>query len=261
MMKRVFELRYEVYCQERGFLPVQDYPDGLEFDEYDERSAHFCEFDESDDLVGYVRLVRAEQLPDFPFMNHCSSVDFGSGPPQVDQCAEISRLIVHPSLRRRRNDTNVEPGFASATRASMDDRRRQSRLILPALYRQMYVYSRRAGIRYWYAAMERPLARHMMQLGFPFQQIGPLTDYYGPVAPYLLDLTACEAALASRNPALLDWMCTALRDCDSAFDTLQAETERFGGSQPIAARAPHLPASLSSKRPAPAYALQEKLAA
>jgi N-acyl amino acid synthase of PEP-CTERM/exosortase system len=70
----------------------------------------------------------------------------------------------------------------------------------------MYAYSLAHGTRYWYAAMERSLARALGQMSFTFTQIGPLTDYYGPVALYLGDLRQLEAQVGQHNPALMAWM-------------------------------------------------------
>lgn len=78
--------------------------------------------------------------------------------------------------------------------------------ILLSLYRQMYAFSLNNGIRYWYAAMERSLARVLTRMNFGFRQVGPPTDYYGPVAPYLADLRELEARVGKSNPALLAWM-------------------------------------------------------
>lgn len=75
-----------------------------------------------------------------------------------------------------------------------------------AMYRQMYVYSVNNNIRYWYAAMERSLARVLSRMNFGFQQIGPFTDYYGPVALYVADLRVLEYQVSQRDPALLAWM-------------------------------------------------------
>jgi N-acyl amino acid synthase of PEP-CTERM/exosortase system len=74
----------------------------------------------------------------------------------------------------------------------------------------MYAYSLKNEIRYWYAAMERSLARILSRMHFGFQQIGPATDYYGPVAPYVADLRVLEHQLGARNPLLLNWMQKAI---------------------------------------------------
>ena len=69
---------------------------------------------------------------------------------------------------------------------------------------QMHACSVRDGVRYWYAAMERSLVRVLQRLlGIEFQQIGPVTDYYGPVAPYHIDLREVEVRIRQRRPDLL----------------------------------------------------------
>jgi N-acyl amino acid synthase of PEP-CTERM/exosortase system len=70
----------------------------------------------------------------------------------------------------------------------------------------MYKYSIEIGVRYWYAAMERSLARSLSRMGFCFQQIGLETDYYGIVAPYIADLRELEDRVGASNPALLAWL-------------------------------------------------------
>ncbi len=37
---RAFRLRFEVYCQEYGYLDPRCYPDGLERDAFDDHAAH-----------------------------------------------------------------------------------------------------------------------------------------------------------------------------------------------------------------------------
>ncbi|MBP6559893.1 MAG: PEP-CTERM/exosortase system-associated acyltransferase, partial [Burkholderiaceae bacterium] len=96
-----------------------------------------------------------------------------------------------------------------AEHANGHEMRNPSPQILLTLYREMYAYSLQNGIRYWYAAMERSLARILTRMNFGFQQIGPATDYYGPVAPYVADLRVLETKLDQSNPALLAWMRSA----------------------------------------------------
>ncbi len=205
-LRRAFKLRYEVYCLEHNFLSVDDYPDGVESDEYDDEAAHFYAFDEQEELVGYVRLVRpgADQL--FPMQRHCSISSDAATLPAHGEAAEVSRLMVRSDYRRRRGDrlSVVTPEQSSAV--FKDDRRHAAPQILLSLYRQMYAYSLKVGIRHWYAAMERPLARSLLRRNFAFLPIGPQTDYYGPVAPYLADLRELESQAAERKPELLAWI-------------------------------------------------------
>lgn len=211
LMQRVFELRYQVYCLECGFLPAANYPDHCEIDEYDAISAHFCAFNLRDELVGYVRLVPPDLTQSFPFQSHCPALLEGASLVAPAQAVEISRLMVSHDYRRRRGDLLEGVTVGEDPAKVNHDLRDHTPQILLSLYRQMYAFSLAHSTRYWYAAMERPLARALGQMGFSFAQIGPLTDYYGPVAPYLGDLRQLETRVGQKSPALMDW----LRRCEA----------------------------------------------
>lgn len=206
LMQRIFELRFQVYCEERGFLPAANYPDRCEIDEHDASSAHFCAFNRRNELVGYVRLVPADQKQSFPFQSHCSALLEGATLAPPAQAVEVSRLIVRQDYRRRRGDLLAGVTAGPDTALVAQDMRDRSPQILLSLYRQVYAYSLAHGIGYWYAAMERPLARALIQMNFAFRQIGPASDYYGVVAPYLGNLHELVAHLDKRDPALMAWM-------------------------------------------------------
>lgn len=201
------ELRYQVYCEECGFLQRESFPDKRERDEYDAHSAHFVTLDRQEDIAGYVRLVLPKLRHAFPFQVQGVTLldDVVLPPPELS--AEISRLIVKNKYRRRHGE-RAPAGVSSEEVVSAVPRelRNPSPQILLNLYREMYAYSVQQGIRYWYAAMERALARLLVRMNFGFQQIGPFIDYYGPVAPYVADLRVLEFQLARQDPALLAWM-------------------------------------------------------
>lgn len=206
LLQQVFELRYQIYCNECGFLPAQDYPDGRETDLYDATSAHFCAFNLRDELVGYVRMVQPGLTPSFPFQSRFQELLPGANLAPADQAVEISRLMVTLAYRRRRGDVLAGVTVEEDPSPGPQDLRDHTPQILLSLYRQVYAYSLRHGTRYWFAAMERPLARALGQMGFAFEQIGPVIDYYGPVALYLGDLRQLEAQVGQHNPALMAWL-------------------------------------------------------
>lgn len=205
LMERAHQLRFNVYCVECHFLPAADHPDGGEHDEHDANSAHFCALNLRQEMVGYVRLVRPDMQMNFPFSAHGPLVD-DFQPPPAEESAEISRLMVRQDYRRRRGDLLAGVPADHASGEAPDDRRDASPQILLSLYREMYAFSLANGIRYWYAAMERSLARVLARMNFAFVQVGPQVDYYGPVAPYVADLRQLEAFVAKSNPPLWDWL-------------------------------------------------------
>jgi N-acyl amino acid synthase of PEP-CTERM/exosortase system len=207
----LFKLRYDVYCIERAFLKADASFDGMEFDDYDERSTHFAAYTMDESLIGTVRLVTPRAPQCFPFELHCRPFPDYRMPPHA-QCAEISRLAVKRTHRRRRADSVLGiPGFAPQRHASpvlspeIERRSTNSPMLLLGMYREMYRHSRAKGIRYWFAAMERSLAYSLDKMGFVFQAIGPEADYYGAVTPYVLDLGELMPRLAENNPPLGAW--------------------------------------------------------
>lgn len=215
MRQKIYALRYEVYCLERNFLPAENYPDGLEFDEYDSYSTLFAACTHADEVIGTARLIQCPEELQFPFETHCNVLHERITLPPKHECGEVSRLIVHKNYRRRSGDSmegiprefvlNTLPAARANEPQPQPERRINSPEIMLGLYRQMYHYSLKAGVRYWYAAMERSLARVLRGFNFTFKPIGSESNYYGPVTPYIADLRELEDNLRTRNPALLAW--------------------------------------------------------
>lgn len=214
ILKEIFRLRYEVYCLERNFLDGNDFNCGMESDDFDDCSIHFAAYTLTDEIIGTVRLVQPGVDRPFPFASHCQSFpEFAL--PHPDQAAEISRLVVRKTFRRRRGDSMegisqdfMEKGKTEKIQprtAMQRDKRGNSPLLLLGLYREMFRYSRQNDIRYWYAAMERSLARSLGKMGFQFKPIGPQVDYYGPVTLFMADLDELNERLHRENKFLAAW--------------------------------------------------------
>ncbi|MFC0250943.1 PEP-CTERM/exosortase system-associated acyltransferase [Massilia consociata] len=207
----IFRLRHQVYCLECAFLQPDQYVDGMELDDYDDASTHFAAYTMDEKLVGAVRLVQPLAPKPYPFELHCEVFsDFEM--PNRAQSAEISRLVVKKSHRRRRADSVLGvPGFLPGQDngiefdPAVDRRDRTSPMLLLGMYREMFRHSQEHGIRYWYAAMERSLAHALKKMGFRFMAIGPEANYYGSVTPYVLDLQDLRRKLMMSNPTLAAW--------------------------------------------------------
>ncbi|MES2316938.1 MAG: PEP-CTERM/exosortase system-associated acyltransferase [Pseudomonadota bacterium] len=212
ILKEIYRLRYEVYCLECAYLEAKDFDEGLESDDYDDCSIHFAAYTMDQNIVGTVRLVQPREGQLYPFESHCKVFDDFTLPPRAN-AAEISRLVVRKTFRRRRGDSMegiskdfVDKGTtASIVPPTVQEKRGNSPLLLLGMYREMYRHSRASGIRYWYAAMERSLARSLEKMGFKFLPIGPQVDYYGPVTPHMVDLNDLNERLRQDNKFLAAW--------------------------------------------------------
>ena len=241
-MSDALALRYQVYCEEFGYLAAGDYPDGLESDEDDASSAHFhfsspLTADEANPhphghvmsrgpLAGYVRLVQPDASGFLPVQRKCSLTLEQHALPDPSATAEVSRLIIAPQFRRARRSRFVDGQSADAQRHDGRERHLPTDILLH-LFRQMHDYSRLHGIRYWFAAMERPLARSLAQMGFAFKPAGPEGEFFGRVTPYLADLHDLQHRVEATQPRLADWLLSPARteaescaDASPAFDRL-----------------------------------------
>lgn len=216
LMKHAWRLRYEVYCVERGFLRVENYPDGFETDPYDDTSVHFLGLHRRTGVpAGTVRLIRPGAEV-FPLLSHCQpDPEYGylwdPNDVRTKSCVEVSRIIVGTHFRQRADDTT----FGGPPRE--DFPRDDAELpffpsgagpeIVAGLYKTTYQGARRLGMTYLLAAMERSLYLLMRRVYIRFTPIGPEEDYYGPVRPYIVAMRQMEEDLARYRPEIFKyWM-------------------------------------------------------
>ncbi len=208
LLKKVFHLRYQVYCHECKFLNPDDYPDEWEIDQYDPYSIHFAAIDQDDTVVGTIRLIKNCAPVPFPIEVHCKPIIENNGLIR-DKIAEISRLVVSKEFRRRKDDniTGMESYLSCKDRSvgnilELKDYRRKRPEIVLGLYKAMYHESKRQNLTYWFAAMEKKLWEVLNRIGIQFRQIGEEIDYYGPVIPYFESISELERHTYQVNPEL-----------------------------------------------------------
>jgi N-acyl-L-homoserine lactone synthetase len=200
LMDQSYRLRYQVYCLERAFLNAGDYPEQLERDEFDRYSLHVGVVDGQQELVATSRLIKVSMWG-LPLFRHCQIF------PQetelyreTNRLVEVSRLCMSRQLRQR--------GHGRASAAT-------------TLYRALYQASKRAGFTHWLVATEHSLQRLVTSFGFPFRPIGPRTDYFGPVAPFLMDLHEFDQVIVSGTRPVLS----------SFLEGLEREYSPLGAAQ------------------------------
>jgi N-acyl amino acid synthase of PEP-CTERM/exosortase system len=224
LLQKSYALRHQVYCRERKFLAAENYPDGLETDEFDRHSIHVGAVDAEGELAGTARVVRASDIG-LPLFRHCTTFphesQFHGANPRL---VEVGRLAVSRAYTRQHQTTRA----AVARRRDRED-------VFVTVLKALYQATKRIGATHWLAATEKPLQRMLARHGFPFRLIGPENDYFGLVAPYQLDLREFDDVILSRRFPELDGFMAGLdrelvpsRDGDG-----QQIAFAYSGSRPV----------------------------
>lgn len=208
---QAFRIRYDVYCREFGFESPEEHPDGMETDAYDAQSIHCLLIHQpSSRAAGCVRLVLADpndpNAP-LPFEKHCAqSLDRGLSDGLLANrtaIGEISRLAVISQFRRRRHEDRSPEGNPDAAGYSLVEQR-QFPFIAVGLYLSAASTGMLTGLEGVFAMMEPRLARHLSRYGIRFTQVGQVTDYHGPRAPFYITRDDLLHGLKPEISALLD---------------------------------------------------------
>ncbi len=209
LLQESYRLRYQVYCLERHFLGVDDYPHALEIDDFDRHSVHVGAMDRFGRLAGTARLILPTEGM-LPTLHQCSFAPIaGALWDGTARWVEVSRL----SVSRSYGMTGAGAGDSSQGAYQPRDDRGQ---VFLAVLKAAYQASRRLGVTHWLVSIERSLQRLAVRNGLPLRQLGPVFDYLGPVAPYSLNLSEFDAVIREgRYPQLTDFV-TGLESWDDA---------------------------------------------
>lgn len=249
LKEAVYRLRYQVFCLETGFENTDQFPDGLEKDEYDARSEHYLiRHRPTGVYAATTRLI----LPDpddidrpFPIEYHCrlERTDLLTKIPR--RClSEISRFCVSRSFKRRPGETGTLTGVGLQKQrhaVSEDERRTWPHLTL-ALITCLNKISARHGTTHCYALIEPSLFRLIGFLGIDFTAIGPLTNYHGKRQPCLITVPDYLDRVRKKNVEIWEMLTDygrlweesedAAQPCTCALDSLHdAVIQPTGGSR------------------------------
>lgn len=212
LKNEVYKLRYQVYCLETGFEKTEHYPEGVEFDEYDNNSVHYLiRHLRSGVYAATTRLI----LPDitnrkklFPIEKY-TQIDNKEVLKNIpcDNLAEASRFCVSKEFKRRKNEPGTLTGIGSDWEMnSMEDERRVFPHLTIALFACLIKMSAENDIYYWYAVMEPALIRYFTSLGIYFVGIGPVVNYHGNRQPCVIKVSDLLDGVAKKNSSLWDMM-------------------------------------------------------
>lgn len=202
LKKKVFKLRYDVYCAELGY--EKDCPVDCETDRFDEYSKHvLIKHRSSGVYAGCVRVVMPS--PDnpkalLPFEANCSqsfdpkTVAFLREEENV-KVGEVSRLAVLSTFRLRASDAKIPSGI-NPDRVSLEVSMEEMRyfpFIAVALYFAATSIVRYQNIKYATVMMEIRLARLLKLSGINFIQLGETMEYHGQRALFYIEPTFIDA--------------------------------------------------------------------
>ncbi len=205
LKQEVYKLRYQVYCIETGFKNPEEFPEGIEFDEYDPHSSHYLiRHRRLGIYIATTRLIlpnanNPEKL--FPIEKHSRIDDVAllNTMPRHN-LAELSRFCVSKEFRRRKNEQQLLTNNDADSKIlfAHEEKRSSSHLTL-ALFACSIKMSHENNIYFWYAIMEPALMRVFSALGIHFIGIGPLVDYYGLRQPCVIKVDDLLDSVAKKN--------------------------------------------------------------
>lgn len=200
-----YKLRYSVYCEEKHFIDEHVITNDqlIETDEYDEDlSWHFVVMDTSatgdERVIGTVRLVKYSEEKGFPTGKYHPALYDKLGQRDKSSIAEISRLCISHSFRKRRDD-----GLYGVASYATGDLRRKYPIVMLALLREMYWFSKKIGIKYWLSSMEDTLYRYLKCISLEFKPLDEdYIEYYGKVKSFLMGIEDAEKKLEEKRDDL-----------------------------------------------------------
>jgi len=195
LLKKVYRLRYDVYCIEHHYEPLENFPDGMESDEYDRFAKHVLVVHNSSGLAaGCTRLVPTNPATNtsiqLPLEKNCSK---SLNRHYLDELriprhsiCEASRLCVSKSFRRRSGESASRLGDINSLDLNLQEERTFP-LISVSISLATTALTELTNHPYMFAMMEPFLPRLLRRIGYNFIQVGTEIDYHGIRAAYLVE--------------------------------------------------------------------------
>jgi len=193
LMEQIFRLRYQVYGCERQFISTDNYPDGMECDEYDDHAVHVAAINRFGEVIGALRLIFNHAIT-LPIEKHVEHINLSAPVPGLLCFAEISRLVISKKLRQRCNGRYLQMGHSESRAPSQKSFLRFARPLAFGLCQQMYLESREEGVTHWLCMMEKGLCALLKMYGMEFHCIGEELECMGKVQPYVAPVHPMEPA-------------------------------------------------------------------
>ncbi len=219
LQQEAYRIRHAVYCEDLQFEATRS--DGFETDEYDAHSLHLLiRNTQLDRLIGCVRVIipptdGSDWL--LPFEKTCANtlnrsiIDPAKLPRK--QIAEVSRLAVISSFRRRKGEANSP---VSLTEDDFDHSPAPRFPYIPlGLYYGAVELARLHGVKLLFILTEERLANHFNKLGFEIQFIGAPTEHHGQRFPSMFSI---DKTIQNIRPAIYPLYQTIAEDIKAGLE-------------------------------------------
>jgi len=232
LLEEVFRLRYQVYCLETKFEDSSNFSDGLERDEFDERSVHgLLRHRRSGIYAGTVRLVLPDpgnlaSLPLHGVTNHPLFYDNNRFAPS--KVAEVSRFAISKSFRQRLDEFQSPSAAGSFDPERERQYKEQELKVLPhivlGLFISMLQLSRDLGIQEWFCVMEKALVRLLDRYSLHFEPVGPAVEYHGLRQPCVANIDEFLLRAKAERPEIWELITESEAESTSSFPMCQSGT-------------------------------------
>lgn len=203
-----FSVRWEVYCRELGFEPMERFPDHCEHDAADLRSVQVVAYHRSSGRpVGCYRLLMADPVvPAAPFHVEevCQRLTAGAIPATgLGRLgyAELSRFCIIAPFRRFDAATEAPPFGIAPERWLAEARHRRG--LSGLLWLTAARIALELRLDYLLTLMEPRLQQLGKAMGFNFTAIGDPVEFRGERVPYRIDRRALRSLLQVPQTAAL----------------------------------------------------------
>ena len=215
LIDEAYQLRYQVYCEEKGYEDAERCPDRREYDEYDSRSMHcLIKHKGSGIYIGVARLILPQSSTDdrpLPVEKFCK-LNLSETHPHLaslpkQSIGEVSRFSVSKVFRRRIAEQGLVWGipkedecYNSGIAANLN--RRHLPLISMGLIAGVFDMCTEHNIEYCYAAMEPTLLRLLKGIGINFQPLSMPVEYHGWRVPSFFPVKEMKKVMQKRAELL-----------------------------------------------------------
>ncbi|TLF53014.1 PEP-CTERM/exosortase system-associated acyltransferase [Halomonas urmiana] len=200
--KKIYRLRYDIYCDELGYEEPSDSREKLEYDEHDERSVHcLIEHRRSGKAAGCMRLVLPSPNDDchdtrLPLQSYAGQSltheNFHPALLNKKEICEVSRLAIHPSFRRRSIKDKGDAGTHSSREKFTQNEKKTFSVIVIGLFLATYALVGITYRRHVFAMMEPRLPRLLSMSGFHFTKVGDNINFHGKRSAFYIDQQQAE---------------------------------------------------------------------